>query len=225
VSAEAERPDPLLWLDDIAEEERSRVGAKAWALARLRRAGLPVPDGFVLPADAGEPDLADLEAACARLGAVAVRSSAWAEDTAEASFAGQYRTELDVRGAKAVLAALHRCRSAEATPYAAAMGTAAAATGPIPVLVQRFVEPRWAGVVFTRDPGDPGVLLVESHPGRGEALVSGAVTPRRHAIDRETGRPRAGSRVADVPDDDLPAADLVRLVTLARRAEELFAGP
>ena len=43
----------ILWLDEVLADDRSRVGAKAFTLARLRRAGLPVPDGFVLLAGDG----------------------------------------------------------------------------------------------------------------------------------------------------------------------------
>ncbi|HEU0105647.1 MAG TPA: PEP/pyruvate-binding domain-containing protein, partial [Vicinamibacteria bacterium] len=209
---------PLLWLDALDAADRERAGGKAWALARMRRAGLPVPDGFVVPGDGPEPDADALEEACRRLGAVAVRSSAAAEDSAEASFAGQFRTELDVRGAAQVAEAVRRCRSATAGGYAALLGAPAAATI-IPVLVQQFVEPRQAGVVFTRDPRDPSVLVVESHAGRGEALVSGLVRPRREVLDRATGARRSatGGNGGALDDSELRA-----VVDLARRAEALF---
>ena len=101
-----------LWLDEIGNGDLSRVGAKAFTLARLRRAGLPVPDGFVLTAGSAldGPGHAALTAAYARLGGtVAVRSSSTAEDLEGASFAGQYRTVLDVRGEDAVRAAARVC--------------------------------------------------------------------------------------------------------------------
>ncbi|HET6899231.1 MAG TPA: PEP/pyruvate-binding domain-containing protein, partial [Vicinamibacteria bacterium] len=213
---------PLVWLDALTSADRDRAGAKAWALARLRGAGLPVPDGFVVLADGPAPDAAALEEGCRRLGTVAVRSSSAAEDSAEASFAGQFRTELDVRGAAAVAEAVRRCRDAAADGYAGLLGVAGQPTI-IPVLVQRFVEPRQAGVVFTRDPRDPSVLVVESHAGRGEALVSGLVRPRREVLDRETGVRRSadgGSNGAVLAEDELRA-----IVGLARRAEDLFGAP
>ena len=131
-------------LDEIDEGDRARVGGKAHALARLRRAGLPVPDGFVVPA--GEAVDGAVAAACAALGGpFAVRSSAAGEDGAEASFAGQYRTELDVADADGVSAAIARCRAEAglAAGYARELG---AEGGALAVLVQRFVEPRAAGV-------------------------------------------------------------------------------
>src|SRR5262249_13708706 len=205
------------------EADRARVGAKAFALARLRQAGLPVPDGFVVPAEdpAPGPDL--LEAPCLRLGAVAVRSSAGGEDSAEASFAGQFRTELDVRGAAEVAAAVRRCRAATAEGYASAVAapTDAGARRAIPVLVQSLVEPRQAGVVFPRDPRAPSAIVVESPPGRGETLVSGRTVPARVVLDRETLAPRASP---SGPSDGLRESHLAAVVALARRAEELLGG-
>src|SRR6185503_7145867 len=155
------------------------------------------------------------EEGCRRLGTVAVRSSSAAAASAEASFAGQFRTELDVRGAAAVAEAVRRCRAATAAGYADLLGVSSAPAH-IPVLVQQFVEPRQSGVVFTRDPRDPSVLVVESHAGRGEALVSGQVRPRREVLDRDTGARRSvtGGNGEALEEDALRA-----VVDLARKAE------
>jgi len=74
-------------LDQLVTADAARVGVKAANLGELKAAGVPVPDGFVILGDPGE----DLEQALVELGEgpVAVRSSAVAEDLAEASFAGQ----------------------------------------------------------------------------------------------------------------------------------------
>ena len=214
----------ILWLDEVLADDRSRVGAKAFTLARLRRAGLPVPDGFVLLAGDGSLEgmrEAALRAALARLrGAVAVRSSSTLEDTSEASFAGQYRSLLDVRGEEDVVRATRAClaSAAGATGYARAVG--ASGRGAMAVLVQRFVEPRAAGVVFTRHPRDPSALVVESHAGGGDAVLSGAVRPDRYVVDRETGTTRDGPAASS-----LDPAQLAEVVRLARRAEELLGAP
>jgi rifampicin phosphotransferase len=88
------------------------------------------------------------------------------------------------------------------------------------VLVQRFLEPRAAGVVFTRHPHDPAALLVESHAGRGEALVSGHVTPDAYVLDRDTGSARVGPATGS-----LTASDLAAVANLARCAETLLGAP
>jgi pyruvate,water dikinase len=208
----------ILWLDQPEAEDRSRTGGKAAVLARLRRMGLPVPDGFVIAAD-GLPDREALLAAYERLGgAVAVRSSSTAEDLGETSFAGQYRTILDVRGAGALMDAVMGClaSSGDAAAYAQSVGASA---GQMAVLVQRFVEPRAAGVAFGRDPSHPDRLLVESVAGRGEALVSGRASPDRYVLDRASTRakaPVAGS---------LDANALAGVVALVQRVEDILGAP
>ena len=214
----------ILWLDEVESDDRGRVGAKAFTLAGLRRAGLPVPDGFVLVAGDGSlegPREEALRAALARLrGAVAVRSSSTLEDGSEASFAGQYRSILDVSGEEEVVRAARAClaSAAGAAGYARAMG--AWGPGAMAVFVQRFVPARAAGVVFTRHPRDPSALVVESHAGRGDAVVSGAVRPDRYVVDRETGATREGPAASS-----LDPAQLAQVVRLARRAEELLGAP
>ncbi len=207
----------VLWLDEIGEGDRGRVGAKAFVLAGLRRQGLPVPDGFVLSA---EGDAEDALAGYARLGGeVAVRSSSTAEDLDAASFAGQYRTVLGVRGDEALLAAVRACRESarEASAYARLLG---APEGRLAVLVQRMVAPLAAGVAFTRHPGDEDKLLVEAQAGLGEALVSGSITPDRYVFDRKTG-----TRVDGPVRGTLSASDLVSVCDLALRAENLAGVP
>ena len=209
----------LLFLDEIGDRESSRVGLKAASLARLKRLGFPVPDGFVLPADAELED-EGLARALARLGGpVAVRSSSTAEDLAGASFAGQYATVLGVSGALDVERAAQACRAsaAGALDYARTLG---AASGRMAVLVQRMVEPRVAGVAFGRSPHDPGQALVEAVSGRGDRLLAGAAIPDRYGLDRETG-----ARVAGPDDGCLDAEDLRAVAGLVRRVEEALGSP
>jgi phosphohistidine swiveling domain-containing protein len=217
-------PRHVLWLDEIEDEDHERVGAKAMSLARLRRAGLPVPEGFVLTASAealtGERLQALADASDRLPHAVAVRSSSTAEDLATASFAGQYLTLLDLRGGAAIADAARRCleSSGDAVAYARSVG--ASDFGAMAVLVQRFVEPVVAGVVFTRDPRHADRMLVESHAGRGEALVSGRVTPDRYVLRRSDlsllEGPGAGS---------LDGTTLAAVAELARRVEAICGSP
>jgi pyruvate,water dikinase len=119
--------------------------------------------------------------------AVAVRSSATAEDGASTSFAGMNETLLNVRGADAVLAAVHRCWSslfgARVIYYRARQGLDQAQMD-IAVVIQRQIDSARAGVMFTIDPasGERDRLVIEAAPGLGESVVSGAVSPDRYVV-------------------------------------------
>lgn len=121
---------------------------------------------------------------------VAVRSSATAEDSAEASFAGQQETFLNVHGEDQVLRYVQRCWSSLYTPraifYRHDQGIPPEAAL-IAVGVQRLIPARSAGVVFTLDPvtGDRSRIVLESVWGLGEALVGGRVRPDHFVVDRD----------------------------------------
>src|SRR5687768_292715 len=127
--------------------------------------------------------------------AVAVRSSATAEDLPGRSFAGQQETLLNVRGADALLAAVRRCWaslwSARAIGYRARMGISHADVA-MAVVVQVMVAADVSGVLFTINPatGECGELLLNASYGLGEAIVSGAVTPDSFTIERQSRRLR-----------------------------------
>ena len=123
---------------------------------------------------------------------VAVRSSATTEDAEDASFAGLQNTYLWVMGAQAIL---HYVRSCWASLYSVP-SIAYRRKHRIPehkvamaVVVQRMVDARTAGVMFTRSPltGDRSVITIEATWGLGSAVVSGEVTPDRFVIAKITG--------------------------------------
>jgi len=165
----------IIPLDQIGAADAGRVGSKAANLGALRRAGLPVPDGFVVVGVPGQ----DLVPHVAALGDVplAVRSSALAEDLADASFAGQYETILNVRGMNLVRNAIRRCRqSASSARVATYRAHRAERTGDeIAVLIQRMVPADASGVAFTANPitGDRSERVINAVRGLGETLVSG----------------------------------------------------
>lgn len=122
---------------------------------------------------------------------VAVRSSATAEDTAEASFAGMNETFLNVTGADAVIDALRRCWASlfgARTVYYRAVNRLPQAAMDIAVAIQRQVASTRAGVMFTVNPatGDRDELVIEGSFGLGEAVVSGSVSPDRWVVDKRT---------------------------------------
>ncbi|HTX09215.1 MAG TPA: phosphoenolpyruvate synthase [Solirubrobacteraceae bacterium] len=128
----------------------------------------------------GEPEIA-----------VAVRSSATAEDTASASFAGMNETFLNVCGRDAVIDAVKRCWQSlfgARTVYYRGQRGFAQTDMDIAVVVQRQVPSTRAGVMFTIDPatGDRDHLVIEGSFGLGESVVSGQVSPDRYVVEKST---------------------------------------
>ncbi len=119
--------------------------------------------------------------------AVAVRSSATAEDTASASFAGMNETFLNTRGPDAVIEAVKRCWAslfgARTIYYRGQRGFSQAGMD-IAVVVQIQIPSTRAGVMFTVDPasGERDQLVIEGSFGLGEAVVSGSVSPDRYVV-------------------------------------------
>ena len=224
---------------DTTDDALELIGGKGRSLAKMSNAGLNVPSGFHLTADAyrafvAENDLQDqivslakpaldngwvtfepasaaiqklitsreiseaiasqLRQAYARLGsdpAVAVRSSANAEDLPGLSFAGQQDTYLNVKGGEALLKAVRNCWASLWTAQAISyrhendieQGSVAMA-----VVVQIMVPADVAGILFTANPatGERTEMIVNASFGLGEAVVGGQVTPDTFVVDRES---------------------------------------
>jgi len=124
--------------------------------------------------------------------AVSVRSSATAEDMPEASFAGQYDSFLNVRGAEAVIERMLRVWASLYSPHAVAYRrkqNIADAGMRMAVIVQRQVAADAAGVLFTRDPisGDDSRFVVNATFGLGEGVVVGHMATDHFGVDPATG--------------------------------------
>ncbi|HEV3163367.1 MAG TPA: PEP/pyruvate-binding domain-containing protein [Isosphaeraceae bacterium] len=124
--------------------------------------------------------------------AVAVRSSATAEDLPEMSFAGQQDTYLNVRGGDHVLSAVQRCWAslwtARALGYRARQGILPEDVA-LAVIVQQLVPANAAGVLFTANPltGARDQMMINAAWGLGEAIVSGVVTPDTLVVHKPSG--------------------------------------
>lgn len=123
-------------------------------------------------------------------GLVAVRSSATAEDLPEASFAGQQSTYLNIEGEDNVIQAVQHCWASlfesRAIYYREQQGYEHLKVG-IAVPVQRMVNSRTSGVMFTVEPvtSDTQKMVIEAIYGLGEGLVSGEVSPDLYIIDKK----------------------------------------
>jgi pyruvate, water dikinase len=124
---------------------------------------------------------------------LAVRSSATAEDSENASFAGLQDTFLSVKGVEATLKSFRSCcaslYSVPSISYRRKHDLPENGVA-IAVVIQKMVDARSAGVMFTRSPltGDRSVITIEATWGLGSAVVSGEVTPDRFVIGKVTGQ-------------------------------------
>jgi pyruvate,water dikinase len=208
----------MLWFTDEACRDVRLAGGKGASLAAMNAQGLPVPPGFVIPACAleqsvdaarlcelvlvqdykqaqalvqqAEPPREAIIACYERLGGgkVAVRSSARAEDSETASYAGQQETYLNVSGGDELCARVVDCWasffSERALFYRLRKGSPMDLG--MAVVVQKMLDPAKSGVIFTVDPVNRrrDRMIIEAVFGLGEQVVSGAVTPDHYAVDR-----------------------------------------
>src|SRR2546426_7418757 len=298
------RSNLVLSLDDLSKEEVGIAGGKGANLGEMRKAGFPVPDGFVVTTeafelfarendlekkvgwllakiDANNPKkletytsmirliiessripkpiieevLAAYDQVCKKTGKrvpVAVRSSATAEDSRDASFAGQQATFLNVSKNDEIIASVKRCWASTYTSRAIyyrlkkgfSMNLFTTA-----VVIQRQIASQKAGVGFSIHPttGDRDSVVIESVLGQGEELVSGRVTPDTFTINKRTGMIRErriaekkrmkvtnkhGEGLADVAiprrlrqAQSLKSSELLELWSLARKLEAHYNHP
>jgi pyruvate,water dikinase len=224
--------------------------------AQLQRVSRQIKDRIVT-VPVPEEIVRDIKAAYRQLGggAVAVRSSATAEDLKEASFAGQQATFLNVTGEDAVVEAVRGCWAslfeARAIFYRNDKGFDHLSVA-IAVPVQRMVQSKRSGVLFTveTDTGDRSKIEIEAVWGLGEAIVSGETTPDNYRVDKESLRilskrvveqeqqlirnPQADHGEANlwlpVPDElrqqqKLSDEQIVALARIAKQVEEHYGRP
>lgn len=239
---------------DPRAREVARSGGKGASLAVMTGEGLPVPPGFVITSaalagaldedalrtlakardfagarrliGAARPPVELIEREYAQLnGLVAVRSSACAEDSEGASYAGQQETYLNVDGLDAVLRGVVDCWLSffadRAVFYREEKGSLEDVA--MAVVVQQMVDSAKSGVLFTADPvhGRRDRMVVEAAFGLGEHVVSGEVTPDQYTLDRHGAVKR--SRIVDVR--VLSDAECGQLATLGRHLADLHGGP
>ena len=242
----------MLELQSVHDEG---YGGKALELGRALRAGLPVPPGWALSPPLVERIVLGDSSARQRvfaqldgLGPAAVRSSAVGEDGADASFAGQHASVLNVRGREALLGAItsvyESARSSAALAYRRRLGITAEPR--MAVVLQQLVLADSAGVLFTRNPlTGADERVIEGTFGLGEAVVAGLVTPDRFRVARGGAvleqtlgdkdiaiawRPEGGTHELELSAERSAAlcvspAQLAELDALASRCEQAFPGP
>jgi phosphoenolpyruvate synthase/pyruvate phosphate dikinase len=228
-------------------------GSKAVGLGDALRDTLPVPPGIALSGEiveavaGGEEKAIERVEKAARLlpAPLAVRSSAVDEDGAEASFAGQHLTRLNVPSVEEVASAVRdiwwSANSDSAITYRQRVGLFTRPS--VGVVVQSLVDPDVAGVMFTENPiTGADERVVEATWGLGEAVVAGLVIPDHYRIDRsgqvlerKPGHKRVAVRsvaTGGTVEEEVPAhlagqpcldeQQLEELSQLALRCEEVY---
>jgi phosphohistidine swiveling domain-containing protein len=206
--------------------------------------GAAIPGDIASAIVGGYGDLAGTDPA------VAVRSSATAEDLPQASFAGQQETYLNVSGADHVLEATKKCWSslwtARAIGYRLRQGVGGSGVA-LAVVIQQLVDAEVAGILFTVNPVDGcrEHAVISAAWGLGDAVVGGRVTPDEYVMEKSSGllvkREVADKEImtvkADGDIDDQPVPqnmrqvpvlenhDLVELTRLGVEIEKLYQMP
>lgn len=181
---------------------------------------------------------------------VAVRSSATAEDLEEASFAGQQDTFLWIRGEEEVIKATHKCWASlftdRAITYRMKVGFPQDKVL-ISVGIQKMVNSRSAGVMFTIDPvtGDKSKITIDANWGFGESIVQGMVSPDNFIVIKdslEIIRSLIGQKAQQVVANEcgtmvksvlpeqqaipcLTVAEVIELAKIGMRIEEHYGSP
>jgi len=153
-------------------------------LARIRE---KIIDGLI-PQGIQEELLTRLSAAGILDKPVAVRSSATAEDSGEASFAGIHDSLLNIQGPDSTLKAVKACYASLWTPRAVAYRrkmNIPDSRMSMAIVIMAMAEAKAAGIAFSCDPGTgrEDVILINANYGLGESVVSGSIEPDEYRLD------------------------------------------
>ncbi|MGM9748028.1 MAG: PEP/pyruvate-binding domain-containing protein, partial [Candidatus Cryptobacteroides sp.] len=209
-------------LNDIPKDAIDAVGGKARGLNQLIKFGYNVPEGFVVT-DIDEEET--FEGTVRKYkdegwDYVSVRSSATLEDGCEFSAAGQFATVLNVKGGKALKEAAKKCKDSliNETALKYTETFLHSKENRMNIVVQKMVNAKCAGVIFSSAPMRPGFVLVEAVPGLGENLVSGKMSAQQYRV--------RGEKLEKMPGQPLLTMDqAIELGKAGKKAEELFGKP
>jgi len=184
---------------DITEEALGFAGGKGGSLCKMYKAGLGIPNGFVILSTAFENNQLKEEARsdignCLEMlsdNTFAVRSSALSEDSAKTSFAGEFESVLNVVRAdvfSAIDTVASSAKSERVSEYSKVHGIDPGHK--IAVVVQNMINAKMAGVLFSADPitGSHAKMVGNFVFGAGEQLVSGEKNAYSFTISRLGGK-------------------------------------
>lgn len=247
-------------LNEVSKKDVNQVGGKGASLGEMTQAGISVPPGFVItteiykmfineqiPVDVQEEIFKFLNSINAER--VAVRSSAVAEDSSQASLAGQLATFLNIKK-EDIIDRMRDCWSSIKSERSLAYITEQNLSQDklaVAVVVQKMIDSQTSGVIFTVNPvtKNPNEIMIEAGLGLGEGLVQGLITPDNFIINKKTIEIKnqdiqtqetmltsidGKNMEVPVPDDkkDKPAIiddKVIELAKLAIRIENLYQKP
>ncbi len=155
----------------------------------MTKAGIPVPPFFIIPAGNFNKKEILVEFKKLKTKYVAVRSSATAEDSSTASWAGQLESYLNVTE-KNLIKSIEKCRASLYSPRAVSYRKQKGLNKQkisVAVVIQKMVQSETSGICFTANPvtGDRNEMVIEAASGLGEAIVGGKITPDTYTISNK----------------------------------------
>lgn len=234
MNSQTENPkhDSVLLFKDINTEKQIYAGGKGGTLAHLYQGGFPVPNGLVVMPTAFRNDelnpevwksikiIVEKKLRKGKALKFAIRSSALAEDSARASFAGEFKTILNVSAPNEIREAI---QSVYNSRFEERVKTYSDVKGidtdhEIAVIIQRQIQAEISGVLFTADPvtGNRMIMVGNFIYGQGEKLVSGEVDAEEFSFNRPKGRYKGSAALKKYSK---------KLFKLAKRVEKEFKSP
>lgn len=210
---------------DINKEEVNLFGGKATNLAFLKKNEFNVPDGFCISTQINKltEDVKDriMQKLKNITFPVAVRSSATAEDSRNSSFAGQFKTFLEINSERGLFVAIEKCQnSLNSKNVQAYLKDKDAKNVKMAIIVQKMIKADYGGVVFTIDPVGKKNILIEIVKGSGEKLVAGEMIPNTYHADRKDFSIKQKETTFEF-DENL----LMNISKIALKIEKLFSYP
>lgn len=204
----------MLVSDTQIDKSTLTFGQKGKRLGELQKSGFNVPKFSIISAETIEEilndDDFDMSSLCSQIisdipaTSFAVRSAALIEDGKNSSQAGQFKTVLNVSADKLIDSIISVIKDAKLK---------LSKSDKFSLVIQEYIQPDWAGVIFSRNPLGKREMVIEYNQGNGESVVGGKSSLRIDLFPHE----------ADLHKKSLPK--IKELVNLAKEIEAIYKWP
>ncbi len=224
-------------LKEITKKDTAIAGGKGASLGEMINAGISVPPGFVIlagafdrfygsvfPENLAKEILAEFKKLKTKY--VAVRSSATAEDSSNAAWAGQLESYLNTTE-KNLIKSVEKCWASLYSPRVISYRTQKGLNKKkisVAVVIQKMIQSEISGVCFTAHPvtKDKNQMVIEAGYGLGEAIVGGKITPDTYVLDKKT---IGVGHLSIEGKQKLSDKQIIKLAELCQKIEKLFKYP